>query len=208
MIYELAIVANADANESLQNSLVAMVKEVVAENEGTVLVEDAWGLKTFAQPALDGTKKGYYMYFMYKAGPNANLEIARRLKINEGVQRHMVVKLGEDRFQEQLVKEYKTPLSKKHHGSVTDEDENREDKKLDKEKRRFTKRKGCWFTIRNISADWKDPLTYGWLVNEFGKISPARISGISRKHQRFANTAIKRARNLGISSHLSNRIAE
>jgi ribosomal protein S18 len=63
----------------------------------------------------------------------------------------------------------------------------------------------AFFKSNNIIADWKDPKTYSWLVNEFGKISAARVSGVSRKHQRYVTTAIKRARTLGIISHISSR---
>ncbi len=66
----------------------------------------------------------------------------------------------------------------------------------------------CWFTTNKITADWKDPKTYAWLVNEFGKISPARVSGVSRKHHRWAESAIKRARNIGLISHLAGNTAE
>ena len=84
-------------------------------------------------------------------------------------------------------------------GEIVDPDGERRDRK------RFSKGKHCFFKSNNIEANWKDPKTYSWLVNEFGKISAARVSGVSRKHQRYVTTAIKRARNLGIISHLSNR---
>ncbi|OFZ37462.1 MAG: 30S ribosomal protein S18 [Bdellovibrionales bacterium RIFOXYD12_FULL_39_22] len=59
-----------------------------------------------------------------------------------------------------------------------------------------------------MTPSWKDPATYSWLISEFGKISPARVSGISRKYQRRITSEIKMARQLGIASYLSNRIAE
>ena len=62
----------------------------------------------------------------------------------------------------------------------------------------------CFFKSNNIIADWKDPKTYSWLVNEFGKISAAEFLAF-QKAQRYVTTAIKRARNLGIISHISNR---
>ncbi|OFZ28009.1 MAG: 30S ribosomal protein S18 [Bdellovibrionales bacterium RIFOXYB1_FULL_37_110] len=77
---------------------------------------------------------------------------------------------------------------------------------IEKDRRRFARRRNCWFIARGIKADWKDPKTYMWLINEFGKISPARVSGVSTKHQRFVNSAIKRARQLNIVSHLSDAV--
>lgn len=210
MIYELAVIAKADAGDGVTNALTAMVKEVLAETKGELLIEDVWGLKSFAQATQEGQKKGNYVYFMYRAGSTANAELSRRLRINEDVVKHMVIVLGEDRHQDQIAKKYKTPLSKKYHGSIADEEKS-EDAELEGEgggNSRFSRRRGCWFTSKNIRADWKDPKTFGWLINEFGKISPGRVSGISKKHQRFATTAIKRARNMGLVSYLSNRTAE
>ncbi|MEI8347856.1 MAG: 30S ribosomal protein S18 [Pseudomonadota bacterium] len=79
---------------------------------------------------------------------------------------------------------------------------------VEKDRRNFSKRKSCWFTAKKICADWKDPGTYSWLISEFGKITPARISGISAKHQRIVTQTIKRALQLGLCSQLSGRIAQ
>ncbi len=75
-----------------------------------------------------------------------------------------------------------------------------------KERRMFVKRKTCWYMAKKITPDWKDPNTYAWVLNEFGKISPARITGISPKFQRQVNRAIKRARCVGILGYMSNRV--
>lgn len=206
MIYELALVAHSELGEEAIASLNSMVDAVVKEKNGEVLIADDWGVKTFAQVTSNGVTRGHYLFFIYKADTDCNTELERRFKINESVIKNIIVKAGIESEQEAILKAYKTPLSKQYAGSVTDSDE--EGNELDKDRKRFAKRKTCWFTAKKIKADWKDPSTFSWLVNEFGKISPARISGISRKHQRFANQAIKRARQVGIISHLTNKIAE
>ena len=71
----------------------------------------------------------------------------------------------------------------------------------------FARRKSCWFTANKTAPDWKDPMSYAWLVSEFGKISPARVTGISRKMQRLATVNIKRARGIGLLSYMSGRTA-
>lgn len=204
MIYELSLVTKADLTEDAVASIKKIVHDVASAYEGEVLLEDDWGRVTLAQPTSNGTKAGHFVYFLLKANNTANVELARRFRINEDVMRSLVVKKGEDEEQEAVVKAYKTPFSKTYNGSITDElKENEGDNP-----KRFARRKDCWFKANNISADWKDPETYRWLVNEFGKISPARISGVSRKHQRIATTAIKRARQIGIASYVSGRLAE
>lgn len=208
MIYELSLVAKTELSDDQISALGQIVKDVVSQNEGEVLVEDDWGRLTFAQPTSAGVQTGHFVYFIFKANNEANVELTRRFKINEGHLKHLIIKLGDDENAGDLVKTYKTPFSKKYKGSVLDESKDGERSDVEKDRRKFSRRKTCWFTAKKITADWKDPQTFNWLVNEFGKISPARISSISRKHQRFANTAIKRARQLGIASHLSNTVAQ
>jgi len=208
MIYELAVVLKDGSGDAGADSVTKTLNEVAAQQGGEVLVEDNWGVLTLAQPSSDGEKRGNFLYFMYKADNEANKELNRRFNINEFVMKYIVVKLGEDLESESLVKGYKTPYSNTHKGSTTDGIGEESGMDMEKDRKNFAKRKNCWFTAKNIKADWKDPKTFSWLVNEFGKISPARVSGISRKHQRFATSAIKRARNLGISSSLSRRNAE
>jgi len=49
--------------------------------------------------------------------------------------------------------------------------------------------------------------SYSWLVNEFGKISPARVTGLRPKFQRMSTTAIKRGRCMGLISYMSSETA-
>lgn len=211
MIYELALVAKAESTDDQRQNLCQMVRDVVKSFDGDVLIEDDWGTRQLAQPYTSGERNAHMLYFMYKSNNEANKELTRRLGINETAVRSMIFKLSDtDEKAGEFVKKFKTPFSKKYNGSLTDEEseEGAEGAEGEKPRRRFSRRRSCWFTAKGITADWKDPNTYAWLVNEFGKISPARISGISRKHQRWAETAIKRARNLGLLSHLSDKTLE
>lgn len=79
---------------------------------------------------------------------------------------------------------------------------------IDKDRKMFSKKRSCWFCAKKTEPDWKNTSTYTWLVNEFGKISPGRITGLCARHQRSSNTAIKQGRNIGLLSYLSNRVAQ
>lgn len=204
MIYELALVAKPESTEQDVAKLKAMVHEVVKAHDGEVFIEDEWGKMTFAQPTTEGIGAGHFVYFIFKANSENNKELIRRLKISDFHLRHMFVALGEDEDREAVVKAYKTPFSKTYKGSVTEKEG---DEEADNPKK-FARRKSCYFKANSVKADWKDPATFTWLINEFGKISPARITGVSRKHQRFATTAIKRARQIGVAAYVSNRTAE
>jgi small subunit ribosomal protein S6 len=205
MIYETAFVVRPDASEealaSVKNALGEAFKEFGAE----VLVTDTWGVKTFAQPTESGLKKGAYHYFMYKGAGNINAEIERRFKINENLVRHLIIKLGDDDQQAEIVKGYKNPNHSQANADL--DDEGGFGGGEDKDKKMHSKRKSCWFSAKKTSPDWKDPKSYSWLVNEFGKISPARITGLTPKFQRRANEAIKRGRNMLLISYQSNETA-
>lgn len=198
MIYETAVVVRPEAGEEAFAKAKAIVEEVVKSAQGEVLINDDWGVKTFAQPASNGATRGHYLYTMYKVSGNANEELERRYKISEDVMKFIIVKLADDTKQDQVAKAYKNPNHKVNEAEGEDE----------KSKKKFSKGRSCYFSENKTTPDWKNPETYSWLVNEFGKISPARVTGLRPKFQRMATTAIKRGRNLGLISHLSNKVAE
>lgn len=202
MIYETAFVVRPDASEEVVNSIKNSLGEVFKEFGAEVLVNDSWGVKTFAQPTEAGLKKGAYHYFMYKGQGALNAEIERRFGINEHLVRYIIVKLGDDKQQADIVKAYANP-NHTQAAQIDDEYGGGDDK----DKKMHSKRKSCWFSAKKTSPDWKDPKSYSWLVNEFGKISPARITGLTPKFQRRANESIKRGRNMLLISYQSNEIA-
>ena len=204
MIYETAFVVRPDASEEVVGSIKTALADVFKEYGAEVLVNDSWGVKTFAQPTESGLKKGAYHYFMYKGAGNLNAEIERRFRINEHLVRHMIIKLGDDKDQAEIVKAYKNPNHTQVQGDADDEGGFGGD---DKDKKMHSKRKSCWFSAKKTSPDWKDPKSYSWLVNEFGKISPARITGLTPTFQRRANESIKRGRNMLLISYQSNETA-
>jgi ribosomal protein S18/ribosomal protein S6 len=211
MIYELSVVTKPELGAESHAQMTELVKDALKSFEGEVLLADDWGRLELAQPYANGARHGHFHYFIFKSNTQANTEIIRRLGINEGVLRSLIFNIGEDDKQDSIVKNFKSPFSKAYRGSVLDNKKDDDDEifeDMEEDRRKFAKRKSCWFTAKKIKADWKDPQTWNWLVSEFGKISPARVSGISKKHQRFSNAAIKHARQLGISSYLSNRTAD
>lgn len=210
MIYETAMVIKANTSDEEVLKFKAMVSQSITSNEGEVLVQDDWGPIRFAQATASKVEKGRYLYFVYKAhGPAVNKELERQMGISELLLKSLMVKVAEDEDAGKFVKNLKTPYSKVYRGSLVDngDEDDEEGPDMDRERRRFSRKKSCWFTTREIKADWKDPNTYNWLVNEFGKISPNRVTGISRKHQRFVTSAIKRARQIGFASFINNRTA-
>jgi small subunit ribosomal protein S6 len=205
MIYETAFVVRPDASEEAVNSVKAALTDSLKSFGGEVLVNDSWGVKSFAQPTESGLKKGAYHYFMYKGAGDLNAEIERKFRINESMVRFIIVKLGDDKDQADIVKNYKNPNQSQATGDV--DEEGGYGGGEDKDKKMHSKRKSCYFSATKTAPDWKDPKSYSWLVNEFGKISPARITGLTPTFQRRANESIKRGRNMLLISYQSNDTA-
>jgi ribosomal protein S18/ribosomal protein S6 len=201
MIYETAFVVKADASEDSVNAIKTLVTDTLKQYEAEVLVNDAWGVKTFAQAYESGAKKGNFFYVMYKGKGTVNAELERKFGINEDLLRFTIVRLGEDRDQDKIVKGYKNPNHVTQTAGTGEDGEMMEEG--DKEKRMHSKRKSCYFSAKKTSPDWKDPKSYSWLVNEFGKISPARVTGLTPRFQRLACDAIKRGRAMGLISYTS-----
>lgn len=202
-IYETCVLLNQSVDESVRQKLIETFKNVVESEKGEVLIIDEWGQKRLAEATSKGETSGFYTYFMYKAPGTVNKEIGRRFKIDENVIKFINLRLGDESKQEEITKAYKTPYASNsaHRPSEEDAISN------EKEKRLFARKKSCWFTANKTSPDWKNPMTYRWLVNDFGKISPSRVTGLSSKSQRAANRAIKRGRCIGLISHVNNHIA-
>ncbi|MDA9793319.1 30S ribosomal protein S18 [Bacteriovoracaceae bacterium] len=200
MIYETAVVVRADLTDDAVTKVKELVTTTIESMGGEILINDDWGTKTFAQPTNKGVKYGKYFFVMFKSSSNElNTELERRFRISEEVMKFIIVKCGLDRYQDTFVKGYKNPNTKS-----TDDVGNIDS---DKEKRLFAKRKSCYFSAKKTAPDWKDPSTYSWLVNEFGKISPARVTGLRPRYQRSATTAIKRGRNMGLISYINGNVA-
>jgi len=207
--YECTVVTKDSVTEEGLTKILSLVHETVALFKGEVLLEDRWGTLRLAQPYSNGTHRGNFSLLFLKVSGEAVKEISRKLKIAEEVLRFLVLKADPSLDQETLLKTYCSPFSKKYRGSVVEEEEDLDGMGMgqEKDRKKFSRKKSCWFTAKKIQANWKDPQTYRWLINEFGKISPARVSGISRLHQTISSREIKRARQLGVASSLSGFIA-
>ncbi len=197
MIYESAFVLRAEAGEDAVKKVTDIVKETISNFDGEVLIDENWGVKQFAQPTSNGIVRGNYFYIMYKSNTSCNTELERRFKISEDVLKFMFIKLGVDADQAEIVKTYVNPFSVQGEDAIDSI----------KEKKQFAKRKSCYFSEKKTRPDWKNTNSYSWLVNEFGKISPARVTGLRPKYQRAANTAVKRGRCIGLISYMNNHVA-
>jgi small subunit ribosomal protein S18 len=69
------------------------------------------------------------------------------------------------------------------------------------------RKKYCWFKKNRIKyIDYKDPDFLLKFVDEHGRITPRRISGVSLKYQRRLAQSIKRARHLALLPFVSDSL--
>lgn len=209
MIYETAVVLRAEIDDASVETFKALVTSVIKEYKGEVVLADDWGARTFSQPTEHGTRRGRYLYFLYSSENGAvNMELERRFRISDDCFKFLIILKGEEKLRAKLMKEYKNPFV------AVPVDENFEMDDMGGSDsmnggvgagggRRFSRRKNCMFLATKTEPDWKRPQSYRWLVNEFGKISPRRISGLSSKYQRMATREIKRARNIGLIGYMT-----
>ena len=63
----------------------------------------------------------------------------------------------------------------------------------------FRRRKVCKFCVEKIDAiNYKDFRMLGQFINERGKITPRRLTGVCTPHQHRLTAAIKQARNIAL----------
>lgn len=200
MIYEIAMMVRPETNEESLKTIKNIVTENVEAVKGATLVTEDWGILKLAEPTKrGGHQRAKFLYFMYRSNGSTNAEIIRKLGIDENIIRHLIVSLGLDAEETEILKAYQNPLTQQVDAMM--------DEEMEKDRRMSSKRRSCWFSANKTNPDWKSPRTYSWLVNEFGKISPARVTGLRPHYQRKANDAIKRGRFMGLLSNLSNQTA-
>ncbi|MBF0359604.1 MAG: 30S ribosomal protein S6 [Oligoflexia bacterium] len=111
MIYEAAVLAHADLNDEKLADVKAVITSVIQDHKGEIYLSDDWGVRTFAQPTERHHKRGRYLYFLYTANNMANAELDRRLRINDGVIRSMIIKADSNKTKDDMIKNYKSPFS-------------------------------------------------------------------------------------------------
>ena len=91
--YEVAYILKPELGEEATAALVAKFK-AMAEARGTVAEVDEWGKRRLAYP-IDDLNEGYYVLMSFDSDAAFPNELARVLRITDGVMRSQVVCLDE-----------------------------------------------------------------------------------------------------------------
>ncbi len=89
--YEVLLMLDPEATEDRHTEIVSRARELVEKDGGTWLSHDAWGRRRLAYE-IDHKTDGVYHLLQFDAAPTTLNEIARVLKITDGVMRHLATR--------------------------------------------------------------------------------------------------------------------
>jgi len=95
-IYELTLVVDPDLTSEKQKDQLAKIKKIITLLKGAVKKTTEWGKRELAYPIK---KKNMGYYFLWEIElPEKNLgEFYRKIKLEEGIMRYLLVKKEERR---------------------------------------------------------------------------------------------------------------
>ena len=91
--YEVVFVVDPAQGEEAVAAQVNNFKTLIEQNASNVEVEE-WGTRKLAYP-IDYKTEGYYVLVSFTSEPSFPRELDRKLRINDGIMRSMIVCKGE-----------------------------------------------------------------------------------------------------------------
>jgi small subunit ribosomal protein S6 len=90
--YELMVIFTPVLSTEEYKAATKNLKKFISDNEGEVVGEDAWGLRSFAYPISKKTT-GLYFVMEYKAAATLNAKFQIAMNRDESVMRFMITAL-------------------------------------------------------------------------------------------------------------------
>jgi small subunit ribosomal protein S6 len=91
-LYEHVFIARQDLSNAQAEGLIEHFGQVLADNGGSVVGTEYWGLKTMAYK-INKNRKGHYAYVRSDAPTAAVQEMERLMRLHEDVMRVLTVKV-------------------------------------------------------------------------------------------------------------------
>ena len=89
--YENTIVARQDLAEKELNSIKQKYNEIINKASGKVVKIEEWGLLNLARK-IKKYNKGFYIHYKFEGNKETLTEINKKIKIDDLVIRHLIVK--------------------------------------------------------------------------------------------------------------------
>lgn len=93
--YELLFIARPGLAEPEVEALTETVKGYLEKEGGVIEKIEPWGKKRLAYD-IDKQREGYYVLIVFNSKGDIVKEVERRLKVTDGVMRHITVRIDED----------------------------------------------------------------------------------------------------------------
>ncbi len=91
-LYEHVFIARQDLSNAQAEGLVEHFGQILADNGGSVVGSEYWGLKTMAYK-INKNRKGHYAYLRSDAPAAAVHEMERLMRLHEDVMRVLTIKV-------------------------------------------------------------------------------------------------------------------
>lgn len=93
-LYEHVFISRQDLSNAQAEGLIEHFSAVLSDNEGKVIDQEYWGLKTMAYK-INKNRKGHYAFLKSDAPSSAVQEMERLMRLHEDVMRVMTIRVNE-----------------------------------------------------------------------------------------------------------------
>ena len=93
-LYEHVFISRQDLSNAQAEGLIEHFSTVLSDNDGKVIDQEYWGLKTMAYK-INKNRKGHYAFLKSDAPSSAVQEMERLMRLHEDVMRVMTIRVDE-----------------------------------------------------------------------------------------------------------------
>ena len=93
-LYEHVFISRQDLSNAQAEGLIEHFSAVFSDNDGKVIDQEYWGLKTMAYK-INKNRKGHYAFLKSDAPSSAVQEMERLMRLHEDVMRVMTIRVDE-----------------------------------------------------------------------------------------------------------------
>ena len=93
-LYEHVFISSQDLSNAQAEGLIEHFSAVLSDNDGKVIDQEYWGLKTMAYK-INKNRKGHYAFLKSDAPSSAVQEMERLMRLHEDVMRVMTIRVDE-----------------------------------------------------------------------------------------------------------------
>jgi small subunit ribosomal protein S6 len=89
--YEILLMLDPELPEERQGEILTRTQELITQNGGDWESQEPWGRRRLAYE-IDHKSEGVYHLLTFRSSPETLGEVSRRLKITDGVMRHLATR--------------------------------------------------------------------------------------------------------------------